>query len=417
MPRTNKILIRSGTAAPTASDFVTGEPAWDKTNGKFYIKDTAGTMVEIGAGGGGSTEIYEYATTASFPGTGAAATIYIDKSSNRLYRWSGSAYIEVGPPADSRWSLFLPPAPTTVTAAQRNQSALVSWTASVAAPLVTDYVVQYSSDSGSTWTNFSDGTSTATSAVVTGLTNGTAYTFRAAAVNGIGQGDWSSASASVTPAVGDAYFANVALLLRMDGTGTSFTDSSGTPKAITSNGLISQTTAQSKWGGKSVLVDNVTKFLSLGSAPFAMSGDFVLECWVYMLGSASSYVLLEARSNTSAFEDYVWYLDRAGYNGFVVSNSGARLDGTSALVPQNQWTHIAMVRSSGVLSAYVNGTRDAVTKNYTGTITPVSSLLRIGSSSSFFNGYIDDFRITIGSARGYGGSTISVPTAQFPDYG
>jgi len=53
MPRQNKILIRQGTAAPSAGDFDTAEPAWDATNGKLYIKDGAGSMVEIGAGGGG----------------------------------------------------------------------------------------------------------------------------------------------------------------------------------------------------------------------------------------------------------------------------------------------------------------------------------------------------------------------------
>ena len=98
MPRTNKILIRSGTVAPTASDFAVGEPAFDKSAGKFYVKNAAGTMVEIGAGGSGATEVYEYATTADFPATGSAAVLYLATDSSRIYRWAGSTnkYVELG---------------------------------------------------------------------------------------------------------------------------------------------------------------------------------------------------------------------------------------------------------------------------------------------------------------------------------
>lgn len=53
MARNNKILIREGTSAPNAADFDVSEPAWDKTNSKLYIKNAAGTMVEIAGGGGG----------------------------------------------------------------------------------------------------------------------------------------------------------------------------------------------------------------------------------------------------------------------------------------------------------------------------------------------------------------------------
>lgn len=55
MPRNAKILIRNGTAAPDAADFDVSEPAWDKSAGKLYIKNAAGTMVEIAGGGGGGT--------------------------------------------------------------------------------------------------------------------------------------------------------------------------------------------------------------------------------------------------------------------------------------------------------------------------------------------------------------------------
>jgi titin len=65
---------------------------------------------------------------------------------------------------------------------------------------VTDYTVQSSADGGKTWKAFADAVSTATSAVVTGLANGTSYVFRVAAVNGVGTGAFSANSVAVTPA-------------------------------------------------------------------------------------------------------------------------------------------------------------------------------------------------------------------------
>lgn len=58
MARVAKILIRNGTTAPSAGDFDVAEPAWDKTNSKLYIKNAAGSMVEI-AGGASSSPIVE----------------------------------------------------------------------------------------------------------------------------------------------------------------------------------------------------------------------------------------------------------------------------------------------------------------------------------------------------------------------
>jgi hypothetical protein len=103
---------------------------------------------------------------------------------------------------------FAPGAPTSVTASlpstYGNTTASVSWTApvSVGSPELNDYTIQYSSDSGSNWTTFSDSVSNATSVTVTGLSNGTAYIFRVAAKNNIGTGVYSSSSNSVTPLFG-----------------------------------------------------------------------------------------------------------------------------------------------------------------------------------------------------------------------
>ena len=62
---------------------------------------------------------------------------------------------------------------------------------------ITDYIIQYSTDNSS-WSTFSDGTSTSTSATVTSLTNGQQYYFKVAAVNSVGTGSYSS-SATSTP--------------------------------------------------------------------------------------------------------------------------------------------------------------------------------------------------------------------------
>ena len=95
----------------------------------------------------------------------------------------------------------VPDAPTTVAGTAGNTTVALTWVApaSTGGSSITDYVVQYSSDSGSTWTTFADDTSTSTSATVTGLTNGTSYIFHVAATNSVGTGSYSTSSSAVTP--------------------------------------------------------------------------------------------------------------------------------------------------------------------------------------------------------------------------
>ena len=87
----------------------------------------------------------------------------------------------------------VPGAPTGVTAAPGNLSALVSWTAAAAnGATISGYTVT-SSPGGKTCTT------AGTSCTVTGLTNGTSYTFTVRATNAVGTGPASAASSAVTP--------------------------------------------------------------------------------------------------------------------------------------------------------------------------------------------------------------------------
>jgi alpha-tubulin suppressor-like RCC1 family protein len=64
---------------------------------------------------------------------------------------------------------------------------------------ISDYLIEYSANSGTTWTTFVDAVTSALSATVTSLTNGMAYQFRVTAKNTIGSGAVSANSSAVTP--------------------------------------------------------------------------------------------------------------------------------------------------------------------------------------------------------------------------
>jgi len=231
-------------------------------------------------------------------------------------------------------ALFVPAAPTSVTATAGNAQATVSWTAPtgvIAQAPITDYVVQFSSNSGSSWTTFSDGTSTATSATVTGLTNGTAVQFRVAAVNAVGTGSYSTASTAVTPTAGNP-----------PGAPTGLTATAG-------NAQISLAwTAPSSVGSSAITGYSVEYTPSGGSAQTVATG------------STSTSYTLTGLTNGTAYTARVAAVNAAGTGSYTAASSSVT---PSASVFRAIPT-LTSNTSEGTASANTGTAGDDVTKAY-----------------------------------------------------
>jgi hypothetical protein len=363
----------------------------------------------------------------SSPSVGATS-----QQNGRTFSWTGYAWELVaasgggsGEDALLR-SLFVPPAPTGVSASAGNAQATVSWTAPsgvLAQAPVTDYAVQFQPAGGS-WQTFSDGTSTATSATVTGLTNGTAYTFRVAAVNAVGTGSYSTASSAVTPVAGDALWSNVQLLLPGD---TSTNDASSYSRSVTAVGGAAVSTAEKKFGAGSIFTDGSGDSITSTASSFAFgTGDFTVEMWLRpRAGSSSNYARIAQCGNFPSSGG--WQLVRGTASGggssnplqlmFDITNgdsSAFRIEG--GVVADDVWSHVALVRDSGVVRIYVNGQQTAFgSSSYNLTQTTICFGGNTTGGDSLF-AYFDDVRVT-SVCRYPGGSTFTVPTAAFPTVG
>lgn len=213
---------------------------------------------------------------------------------------------------------------------------------------------------------------------------------------------------------GDPNFASVSSLLHMDGAdgSTIFTDVTG--QTITAFGNAQIDTAQSKFGGASGLFDGAGDYLTFPNAAQNVlgTGDFTIEAFV-RIASFSMPNTLFSTGDTSTDNGVLFTINASG--ALQIFGSTTSLAGGS--VSLNTWTHIAFTRSGTTAEGFVDGV-SAVTGTLSRNLTANTSI-HIGArnfSSSlgdYFNGHIDEFRLTKGVNR-YP-AAFTPPTAPFPD--
>lgn len=229
-----------------------------------------------------------------------------------------------------------------------------------------------------------------------------------------------------TGPAGDPYYDITSLLLHGDGTdgSTTFTDNSGTPKTPTVNGNAQIDTAQSQFGGASMLFDGTGDWLQyaadLSTFDFG-SGNFTIECWVRPASTGVQYCIMElslpnaVNDSQQCFTLFVQPTNKI-YNRATIGSSGFGFVGTQTLTA-GAFNHVAFVRDGGTLRQFVNGVASG-TLAISGSINvPTGRALRIGkylnTPTVYMNGWIDEVRITTAVARYT--SAFTPPAAAFPN--
>ena len=210
---------------------------------------------------------------------------------------------------------------------------------------------------------------------------------------------------STTPFVNDS---NTLLLMHMDGTdaATVFRDDNGAraPRGIQAIGNAQIDTAQSKFGGASLLLDGTGDYLEFSPASVTATEDFTFEFWIRFNAVPTSGQFQMIGSSASNGNRYFSYTNNGGTLRFetgVTGGSGSFYQWWNTTLSTNTWYHIAFIKSSSTLSVYRDGT--ALSSSGTsGTMTTDKHLFgdavgRIGAWSNAannVNGWIDEIRLS-----------------------
>lgn len=154
--------------------------------------------------------------------------------------------------------------------------------------------------------------------------------------------------------------------------------------------------------GGSAYFDGTGDYLNTASnAAFTLgsTGNFTVECWVYLNGSQSSSFAAVMTNMANFSNGYAgrWALTINGLNLRWYNSAGEAPVDSTPLIPY-QWTHIAAVRNGSIISVYVNGVEVGAQTQAQAYTTEGSLKIGFLTSAAAFRGYITDARVVKGTA-------------------
>ena len=223
---------------------------------------------------------------------------------------------------------------------------------------------------------------------------------------------------------GETSFNKVSLLLPFDGsdTATSTSDESDNSHTITFAGTAQLDTAQKKFGTASLLLDGDSDYIQVAdhdSFDFD-AGNFTAECWIRFAALGNNTIFSHwANGTSSSMSYYLTYFNSSGILRLGYYLSGNADTSYSWSPSTGTWYHIALERSGTTIKVYIDGTSVISVSASTTALRNSEDPFRIGvfndastgspSLDWYFNGHIDDLRITKGLAR-YG-TNFTPPTS------
>jgi phage-related protein len=228
----------------------------------------------------------------------------------------------------------------------------------------------------------------------------------------------------------DPYWANVSLLLRMNGTNGSTTFIDSSPQAYTINAYNGAqiSTASPKYGSGALLLDGVNDVLAftppqsgLPASPLYFgAGSLTWECWAKITTGQNTIKVIA--HNVGGWSFGFWDTDKFYARG---PNAGTYEQTSGPYISNNTWTHVAFTyNGAGLVELFVAGTKVYSAtqspgidqgQNFIVGMRPFDNVLN-GPGDRRFSGQIDELRITKGVVRYTANFTPQAAAGPVSDY-